>query len=311
VINRSRVVRKHGWWPPRVLVRRLWAGRALSGQLRSWRPRLGEWGTPALDAAWARRLRLGVLAALCGTSLAVGVWYGVPWCVRAITSHPYFALTTIEIEGNRRLDRREVLQWAGVSEGGSVWDAAPGTVRLRLLSHPWIQLAQVQREFPNRLMIRVQERRPVAIVLADGPRYVDRRGHVLGPLNDDDSRNFPIISGLDGAALAAFTDIGMHRALQVLRWCERLSSVDALSEIHVDRHRGVTVFPRHTRAAVVLGWGNWREKLLRSARVFAAWEGQTDRLATVDLSFHDLVVLKLREEHRPTAGRSSKRGTRV
>jgi len=244
-------------------------------------------------------------------SLAVGLWYGVPWGVRTLKSHPYFALTTIEVDGNRRLDRREVLQWAGVSEGSSVWDAAPGAVRIRLLSHPWIQLVQAQREFPNRLTITLQERRPVAIVLADGPRYVDRYGRVLGPLRDDDSRDFPIISGLEGDAVADFAGIGMHRALQLLRWCERLSSLETVSEIHVDRRRGVTVFPRRMAVAVVLGWGSWREKLLRSARVFAVWEGRADRLAAVDLSFRDLVVVKLREEHRPPAAHPSKRGTRV
>jgi cell division protein FtsQ len=289
----------------------VWPGHIPSGHAWSRRSRLRDALHRALGAAWTRRLRFGVLAALCGVSLAVGLWYGVPRGVRAIASHRYFALTSIEIEGHRRLDRREVLKWAGVAEGRSVWDATPGAVRVRLLSHPWIQQVQVQREFPNRLMITVQERRPVAIVLLDGLRYVDRHGRVLGPLRNDDSRDFPIISGLDGAEIADFTGIGMHRALQLLRWCERLNSLDTVSEIHVDRRRGVTVFPRRTAVAVVLGWGGWREKLQRSARVFAAWEGQTDRLAAVDLSFRDLVVLKLREEHRPTAARPSKRGTRV
>jgi cell division septal protein FtsQ len=311
VISRQRVVRRPGWWPPRVWVRRVWPGHEPKSHVWSRRSRSRAALQWALGSEWARRLRLGALAAVCGVSLALGLWCGVPWGVRAAKSHRYFALTKIEIEGNRRLDRREVLQWAGVSEGSSAWDAAPGDVRMRLLSHPWIQFAQVQREFPDRLLIAMQERRPVAIVLSDGPQYVDRHGRVLGPLRDDDSRDFPIISGLDGAEATDFTGIGMHRALQLLRWCERLNSFDAVSEIHVDRRRGVTVFPRSTAVAVVLGWGSWREKLARSARVFAAWAGQVDRLAAVDLSFRDLVVVKLREEHRPTAVRPPKRGTRV
>jgi len=306
VINRQRVARKPGWWPPRV-----WPWRRTAAPARPRRSRVREWLQWALGAEWPRRLRFGALAALCGVSLACGLWYGVPRGVHLITSHPYFALTSIEIEGNRRLERREVLQWAGVSEGRSAWGATPGVVRARLLNHPWIRQVQVQREFPNRLMIAVQERRPVAIVLADGPRFVDRYGRVLGPLRDDDSRDFPIISGLDGTEVADFSSIGMHRALQLLRWCERLHSLDTVSEIHVDRARGVTVFPRRTAVAVVLGWGRWREKLQRSARVFAAWEGQVDRLTAIDLSFRDQVVVRLRAEQHPTAVRPAKRGTRV
>ena len=302
--GRPRIVRKQRWWLTRWRRPSTTPARARRARLRA----ALQW---ALGATWPRQLRIGALAAVCGVSLACVLWIGVPWSLHRIASHHYFALGTIEIEGNHRLDRSEVLRWAGVSEGRSVWGAAPGVVRARLLSHPWIRQAQVQREFPNRLTLSLQERQPVAIVLLDGPRFVDRYGRVLGPLRDDDSRDFPIISGLDGTEVADFSGIGLHRALQLLRWSERLHSADAVSEIHVDRERGLTVFPRRTAVAVVLGWGRWREKLQRSARVLAAWEGQVDRLTAVDLSFRDLVVVRLRAEQHPTAVRPSKRGTRV
>src|SRR5207253_2665587 len=120
----------------------------------------------------------------------------------------------------------------------------------------------------------------------------------------DDSRDFPLITGIEGTS--AFAPTAVHRALQLLRVCERIQCFDALSEVHVDRDRGVTVFPRRTAVAVVLGWGGWREKLTRSARVFAVWEGQVGRLAAVDVTLRDLVVVKLHEEHYPASGRPGK-----
>jgi hypothetical protein len=198
-----------------------------------------------------------------------------------------------------------------VHDGSSVWEASPGTLRRRLQSHPWIRRVSVQREFPQRLTINVQERRPVAIAWLTELHYVDASGHVLGPLRADDSRDFPIITGLDVPPEQGFTAIGIHRALQLLRWCARIGCFDAVSEVHVDRTQGATVFPLRPAVAVVLGWGGWREKLARSARVFAAWEGQVARLAVVDVSFRGLVVVKLREEAHPPAGRSPKRGMRV
>ena len=86
---------------------------------------------------------------------------------------------------------------------------------------------------------------------------------------------------------------------------------DAISEVHVDPEKGITVFPLRTAVAVVLGWGGWREKLARSARVFAAWDGQVERLEQVDVSFRRTVVVKLREENHPTAVRSRRKGLRV
>jgi cell division protein FtsQ len=269
------------------------------------------WRQGRLLHSWLASARHSVLAAACGITLAVCLWYGAPRAVVLAKSHPYFALTMIELDGNLRLSRREVLQGAGVNERTSVWDATPDMVRMRLQSHPWIQRATVQREFPNRLSISVEERRPVAIVRLQELNYVDRGGRILGALRQGDSPDFPLITGLENAALADFVPVGVHRALRFLRLCERTGSCfDAVSEVHVDRNRGLTIFPLRTPVTVVLGWGGWRDKLARSARVLAAWEGQVGRLTAVDVSFRDLVVVKVHEERRPGAVRS-KKGVRV
>ena len=255
MINRPSVVRKPGWWPPRVLARRLWPRRGLSGHVWSRRFWLGAWGLPALGSVWARRLRLGALAALCGMSLAVGRVVR-----RAVGGACHHLAPLLRVDDDRDRGQPAARPARGAAMGrrlrGGQRVGCGARCRAPALAEPSVDstgagAARVSEPADD----PVQERRPVAIVLADGPRYVDRRGHVLGPLNDDDSRDFPIISGLDGGAPAYFTDIGLHRALQLLRWCERLSSVDALSEIHVDRRRGVTVFPRHTRGSGGIGMG--------------------------------------------------------
>ncbi len=228
-----------------------------------------------------------------------------------VKQHPYFALNQITVEGNRRLTRDEVLLWGGVDEGMSIWDAAPNIVQIGLQSHPWIQRVTVRRDLPHRLLIDVRERRPVAIARLDQLTYVDRGGQLLGPLRDDDSRDYPIVTGLDGPTTQAFGSIALHRALQLLRQCERMGCMEGVSEVHVDRYRGLTMVPLHPAVAVVLGWGGWRDKLERLARVFAAWDGQVARLAAVDVSFRGLVVVKLREETHPAPRRSPKRGVRV
>jgi len=271
--------------------------------------RRGQW--PPLLAAARKWLGRSSLAAAFGITLAAAVWYGIPAALSWAISHPYFAITKLELDGNRRLSRQDVLEWIGIHEGASVWYSDPSRLQMRLESHPWIAHASVQRDFPRHVAISVRERRPVAIVRLDTLNYVDRAGHVLGPLRDDDSRDFPLITGLEDDAVRGFVPIGIHRALQFLRRCERLGCFEGVSEVHVSQERGVTVFPLHPAVAVVLGWGNWSEKLTRSARVLAAWEGQTARVAAVDVSFRELVVLTLREEHRPASGRGSKQALRV
>jgi cell division protein FtsQ len=255
------------------------------------------------------RLQRGLFAAGCGIGLATSLWYGLPRLTHLAKTHRYFTLTDIVVHGNRRITHSDILQWAGVTDATSAWDAAPAEVRMRLQSHPWVRRANVQREFPNRLSIGIEERRPVAIIRLGELNYVDRSGRILGALGDGESRDLPLITGLEEAGPSGFTAVGVHRALRLLRLCARLHCVDAMSEVYVDQNRGITIFPLRPATAVVLGWGSWREKLTRSAHVFAAWKGQVERLAAVDVSFRDMVVVKVRDQH-PAVGRA-KKGVRV
>ena len=277
-----------------------------------WRPQIGHAsGLRWWASSWRGGLLISVMGALCGVLLATMLWGRVERLAGALKSHPYFALQTVEVTGNRRLSREEVLQWAGLREGSSIWEASPAVVHLRLQSHPWVLYAAAQRDFPRRLKIRIAERVPVAIVRFDDLDYVDRDGHVLGPLRPDDNRDLPLITGLEGPDPHGFTAIALHRALQLLRWCARASCVGTISEVHLDRQRGLTVFPLRTAVAVVLGWGSWHEKFARAARVFAAMEGRAGRLVAVDVSFRDLVVVKLQEERHLPAVRNPRKGARV
>jgi len=260
-------------------------------------------------SGFVRSLAVTVLSALAGVALASLAWYGGPIAWDTIKAHPYFAVPNIEVDGNLRLSRQEILEWAGIADGMSIWDAPPGALRLRLQKNPWVERARVRREFPNELSIHLQERRPVALAQLETLSYVDRRGHVLGPLRQDDSRDFVIITGLREAD--DFAAIGLHRAVKLLRLCERLNCFESVSEVQVDRQRGLAVFPMHVSVEIVLGWGGWRGKLARSGRVLAAWHSRLDQLATIDVSFQDIAVVRLRQAENPAQQLPAKRGTRI
>jgi len=47
-----------------------------------------------------------------------------------------------------------------------------------------------------------------------------------------------------------------------------------------------------------VGWGDWQGKVQRLERVLEMWKGKEARLASLDLSFRDRVVAKLRNSGR-------------
>lgn len=262
-------------------------------------------------APWAPHFLRSALVATCGVAVAAALVYEATWAIRFVTSHPYFTLTEIHVEGNRRLGRDEILKLAELQPGTSSWDASPEGVRVSLLRNPWIREAEVRREFPNGLSIAVVERRPAAVVQLDGFYYVDHQGHVLGPLGAGDSRDFPLITGFNTPATKNYAAAGIRRALRLLRLCARENAFGGVSEIAMDRDYGPTVFPLRPAVGLRLGWGNWRRKIESSQRVLRAWEGKTEQVHMIDLSFRNRAVVKLKEVPAPAKVEARKKGTRI
>jgi cell division protein FtsQ len=250
----------------------------------------------------------GVVAAIaCALGLFAVSWWQIPRLLTAVRAHPYFSVSEMAVRGTTRLTHAQLLRWAGLHPGVSIWDVGPTEIRDRLLQHPDLADVAVRRDFPRRVVITVHERTPLAIAVLDDLYFVDRTGHVMDRLRDRDSRDLPLITGLRSCKLDQGRLLLLRRAARLIRLCQREGCGDGVSEVHVDARRGVTLVPLRRPVAIVLGWGAWRAKLARAMRVLAAWEGQESRLALLDASVPNQVIVRLRESN---AGRIKRRATK-
>jgi len=235
------------------------------------------------------------------TVLFVVVVAAASWMIRepvwaALRTHPYFAVTDLTVRGaGPLLAKEEILAWIGLTEQMRIWDVPSARMRTRLEMHPLVARASVRRTFPNRLSIQLQEHQPQALLLLDELHYVGRNGQVLRRLEPWHNADFPIITGLGPGTAPGYRVWALRRALRLQRLCERISCFEGVSGIHVDTERGMVLYPREPRVPVILGWGSWREKLLRAERVLDAWERRTHHLLLVDVRYRDQVVVELRD----------------
>jgi len=242
------------------------------------------------------RWRWMVAAALALAGLGAGAWAAHAPLAEALRRHPYFTVERVEIHGTEHaLTPDDLRAWLGITAATTVWDTAPARLRARLEAHPYVAQAAVRRQFPGTLRIVVRERRPLAIAVLDDLYYVDRGGVTFGPLRAHDDRDLPIITGLDPHADEGTRRWMLRRALRLLRRCDGAQCLGPLSEVHIDRARGATVFPTAPRIPVLLGWGSWPEKLDRARRVLDAWPGVPEQLARLDTRFRNQVVARLRQ----------------
>jgi cell division protein FtsQ len=73
-----------------------------------------------------------------------------------------FATRDIRIEGAVTLTRADVLRLAGIGPGTNVFHLDADAVARALVADPWIATASVERHLPGTVVIRLQEREPIA-----------------------------------------------------------------------------------------------------------------------------------------------------
>lgn len=281
----------------------------------------------ARRARWMRALRKALLGAGAAGTVAALVWAqrhgGEAWA--ALRDHAYFRVARIEVAGAGGLvGEAELRARIGVREGESVWEAAPRDIEARLEAHPMIAAASVRRVFPDRIEVRVRERRPAAITLLDDLYYLDRDGESFGPLGPEHDRDYPVFTGvgtedepLSPDALAALDGLdraaaqgpddahdgqrrwALRRALHLLRrWNRRASGLE-VSELRLDPQVGLILHPVEPPVPLYLGWRGWERRLQRAESVLATWRDAAQDLARVDLRFRGQVVVELRGPQGP------------
>ncbi len=114
-------------------------------------------------------------------------------------------LSEIVVSGQHRTSDRDIYAELDLDRMRSIWLMDMAAVRRRLAALPWVRDAALKRVFPDRLLINIEEARPLAIWRSGSKLFgIDLRGNILGNLSPADfaaggpAAGLPVIYG-DGA----------------------------------------------------------------------------------------------------------------
>lgn len=148
---------------------------------------------------------ISVLILVVGT--AVSAWYGSREALRRFFwQNPEYNLTEIEIKTDGPLSREQVMEATGLREGVNIFGVDISDIRKGLMALAQVEHAEVERELPNKLSIKISERKPVAWV-AEKPQddptvsptafLVDRQGVLMRPRTQiEEYLRMPVIYGV-------------------------------------------------------------------------------------------------------------------
>ncbi|HWZ48378.1 MAG TPA: cell division protein FtsQ/DivIB [Herbaspirillum sp.] len=159
----------------------------------------------------------GLLVAVAALALlGAGLWW--------VAQRPMFTLKSIVVEGMpdmplRRVNALTIRSTALPRIKGNFFTADLDSVRSAFESVPWVRTAMIRREWPNKLIVSVEEYRTLGTWGEDG-RLLSAKGDVFTANLDEAEEDGPLLafSGPDGSEKDVVTHYG-----QIKDWFASLS----------------------------------------------------------------------------------------
>ncbi|MDD2337965.1 MAG: FtsQ-type POTRA domain-containing protein [Geobacteraceae bacterium] len=209
----------------------------------------------------------------------------------------FFKLERIEVPRLQQLSQDEIVSLAGVKLGESLLKIDLQHVAEQLEKNPWVEKLKVRRRFPGTLSIEITERVPVAVVNMGYLYYLDSKGEIFKPLTEGDRLDYPVLTGISEEDLlkdADGTKIMLTAALGLMEMLKKgtVFRLSDISEIHLDKGYGYTLFTTQGGIPVKLGNSDFQGKLTRFSKIYQELMAQIASLEYVDLNYPDKIVVK-------------------
>jgi cell division protein FtsQ len=235
-------------------------------------------------------LQYGLLAAVLG--------YGVYWTSSVGAYARVLQVDRIDVAGNQRLSKGEVLAILNGLRGQNIVWADLDAWRRRLLASPWVRDAALRRSLPSTVQVVVFERRPMAIGRVNGEMYlVDERGVVIdqyGPQYAD--VDLPIVDGLAASPNEGGSMTDDARAELAARLIGSLGAKPAiarrLSQVDVTDLHNASVILSGDPAVIQLGEDQFLPRLESYLGLAAALRERVADIDYVDLRFDDRIYVR-------------------
>ena len=240
--------------------------------------------------------RTFVIILLC-ISLGSVVYVTLDFLLRS----PKFDLAIREIRGLRNVPENQILMKlrAVEDQNKNVISMNLDEIRRSLELIPWIRSAVVRRVLPDKLIIEVTERVPIAFARVDHATFlVDDQGVLL----ESDSEyphefDFPVITGLEAGVEPEVLVRNKKRVTLFQKLIQALDGNGAglskdLSEVRLQDPGSLAVLLNDDSVLVILGAEQLDQRFRRYLGMSSQIKQKCPQVDTVDLRFQDQVIIK-------------------
>ena len=253
---------------------------------------------------------LSLLKIISGLSLVAVMSFAFIFGYDLFTQSSYFKTVYLDVLGCSTLEESAVITQAKLAHGLNIFSVNLTTTRKRLLAHPWISEAEVSREIPSGIRIRIKEHEPLAIIDINRKFLLNKQGELFKEWEVTDPVNLPLVDGL------AFSDLNIgtrpysqpfNAVMTVLKLGQRADSIltnKEILKIEVDKDIGLTIHANNSLGALKLGYDNYPGKFKRLQEVilYLNNNNKISTLNSIDLNNPNRIVVSLNMEKQPAVG---------
>ena len=207
------------------------------------------------------------------------------------------------VSGNFKTAKEDIVHQLGVEPEMLLFDADLQEMQTAVEKLPYVETAQIGRQWPDRLVVSVTEREPVAMINLEKLYYVDRLGKVFKAVEPGDEVDFPVFTGLSADFLKKnplrgreLLDLGLK--LLFLWEADDVCCQEEVAEINLDDVMGLTVFTRRHVWQIMLGQEQFSSRLRHWQKVVAYLGEESRKVKKFDCRSNDRVVVGYKIEDR-------------
>lgn len=194
-----------------------------------------------------RRRLIGALGESIGALalLATATFFSILfiYAYNYLLSASYFEIKEISVRGVKELTEKDILAMAKIQPRSNILAVSTDVVAGRIAVNPWVKHIYVGRELPDRLVLDVRERTPIALLKQAGNFYLmDGEGVVFKKLSKGDDVDLAIVTGVDIQAKVQSALLAEAlKLLETLSTSDQHALLGTVSEMHVDEVFGLSV----------------------------------------------------------------------
>ncbi len=199
--------------------------------------------------------------------------------------------SAIQIQGAQHASRRVIEAAFADDMGRSLYMVPLDGRRATLRTVDWVKDATVMRLWPNRVLVRVAERKPVAFVTLSGSRYglIDEDGVILPPATD--RFHLPVLKGVTARDSLADRRDRVQRMLRLLRALG--SNAEKIAEVDVNDRDDLRVTqPYDSRmVTLLLGDQNFAVRYQNFLNHYSEIREKMPNASSLDLRLEDRITV--------------------